>query len=55
VYDALTSERVYKPAVSHAEAAELIRRDSGYHFDPKLVQAFEQCPQEFERIRRAST
>lgn len=54
VYDALTSERVYKRAMTHAEAMELIRRESGKQFDPLLVQAFEGCAPEFERIRRAS-
>lgn len=40
VYDALVSERVYKPAYSAAEALEIIRKESGLSFDPKLAEAF---------------
>ena len=40
VYDALTTRRVYKPAVSHDKAAEVIRDGSGTHFDPKVIDAF---------------
>ena len=34
VYDALTSARVYKPAMTHAEASKVIREGSGTQFDP---------------------
>jgi putative two-component system response regulator len=40
VYDALTSKRVYKNALSHAVAVNIIVEGSGSHFDPMLVQAF---------------
>ncbi|GHU92344.1 two-component system response regulator [Clostridia bacterium] len=40
VYDALTSERVYKPAFSHERAVEIIKGDGGVHFDPKLTEIF---------------
>jgi putative two-component system response regulator len=40
VYDALTTKRVYKPAMSHEEASQIIRDSSGFHFDPDIVQAF---------------
>jgi len=39
VYDALTSERVYKPAMPHKEAIGIITHDAGAHFDPKIVDA----------------
>lgn len=42
VFDALTSHRVYRPAFSVDEAVEMIREGSGSHFDPRVVQAFEQ-------------
>jgi putative two-component system response regulator len=42
-YDAITSERPYKPAYSPARARELIRHDSGRHFDPLVVAAFNVC------------
>lgn len=40
VFDALTSVRPYKPAWSVAETLELLRRESGKHFDPHLVELF---------------
>jgi len=40
VYDALTSERPYKPAFDHEVARTLIRAQSGAHFDPDVVEAF---------------
>jgi response regulator RpfG family c-di-GMP phosphodiesterase/streptogramin lyase len=39
-YDAITSERPYKPALSHATALERIASDSGSHFDPELAGIF---------------
>ncbi len=40
VYDALTSKRVYKDAMSHAEASTIIHDGRGSHFDPRIVDAF---------------
>ncbi len=40
VYDALTSVRPYKPAYPTKKAKAIIRRDSGRHFDPVIVEAF---------------
>ncbi len=40
VYDALISERPYKSAMSHEKAIEIIKNDSGTHFDPALVEVF---------------
>ena len=51
VYDALTSARVYKPAMPHAEAARLIREGSGTQFDPQVVAAFERAASLFELTR----
>jgi diguanylate cyclase (GGDEF)-like protein/putative nucleotidyltransferase with HDIG domain len=42
VYDALTTQRSYKQAFSHLEAMEIMRRDSGRHFDPHLFAKFEE-------------
>ena len=40
MYDALTSKRVYKKPLSHEEAVEIIKSESGKHFDPEIVEAF---------------
>ena len=50
VYDALISKRVYKPAFSHENAVKLILEEKGTHFDPDVVDAFEQLQNEFQRI-----
>jgi HD-GYP domain-containing protein (c-di-GMP phosphodiesterase class II) len=39
-YDAMTSGRVYQPAVTHEDAVAELRRCSGSHFDPGCVEAF---------------
>jgi putative two-component system response regulator len=40
VYDALVSVRPYKKAFTHEEAVEIITKESGSHFDPKIVEVF---------------
>jgi putative two-component system response regulator len=40
VYDALVCERPYKKPFTHEQALGIIKKDSGTHFDPKLVEAF---------------
>ncbi len=40
VYDALSSKRVYKEAIPHREACEMIRAAAGTHFDPQVIAAF---------------
>ncbi len=40
VWDALTSERPYRPAWSRQEARAYIRDQSGRHFDPQVVELF---------------
>ncbi len=40
VYDALTSARPYRKAWTHAQAVEVILRDTGRHFDPAISAAF---------------
>jgi len=48
VYDALVSERPYKKAFTHKQAVDIIRKDSGTHFDPKIVEAFLNVAAAFE-------
>ncbi|MBE7433200.1 MAG: PAS domain S-box protein [Anaerolineales bacterium] len=40
VWDALTSDRPYRPAWSREQAFEYIREQSGKHFDPQVVEEF---------------
>ena len=40
VYDALVSERPYKHAFTHEKATDIIKEESGRHFDPRIVEAF---------------
>jgi len=39
-YDAMTSDRPYRKAMSHEEAVSELKRCSGTQFDPKVVTAF---------------
>ncbi|MGH7245222.1 MAG: HD domain-containing phosphohydrolase [Phycisphaerales bacterium] len=47
VYDALTSKRVYKPAMPHEEAVTMIVGGRGTQFDPVVVDALQQCESVF--------
>ena len=40
VWDALTSDRPYRPAWQREKVIEYIREGTGKHFDPKVVEAF---------------
>ncbi|HEX8714753.1 MAG TPA: HD domain-containing phosphohydrolase [Solirubrobacteraceae bacterium] len=40
VFDALTSDRVYRKAFSVEEAIQMMREQRGHHFDPVLLDAF---------------
>lgn len=40
VYDALTSERCYKPSYTKEAALEIMRKESGKQFDPILLDVF---------------
>lgn len=51
VYDALTTRRVYKPALPHQDACDVILANKGTHFDPQLVEAFARVQGEFARVR----
>jgi HD-GYP domain-containing protein (c-di-GMP phosphodiesterase class II) len=52
VYDALTSKRPYKRAMSHLESRAIIVSGSGSQFDPEVVAAFIRHEDEFEAISR---
>ena len=50
VFDALISERCYKPPMSSEEAFRIMSEKSGNHFDPKLVEVFLKHKEEFLTI-----
>jgi putative two-component system response regulator len=53
VYDALTSKRSYKTALTHEYAREFIGESSGSHLDPTVVDVFLEIEDEFNKIREA--
>jgi len=50
VYDALTSARVYKPAMSQEKALGIMREGRGTFFAPELIDALMALRSEFHRI-----
>lgn len=51
VFDALVSKRCYKEPFSFEEAMDIILKDAGTHFDPKVAEAFIAASDE---VRKAS-
>ena len=52
VYDALTTERRYKPAYTHEEASSFVEKESGRHFDPDIIQTFTEIKADFAKIAK---
>lgn len=50
VYDALVSKRCYKDAWDVSKALEILHKDAGSHFDPELVQCFEEIQDTVQAI-----
>ena len=50
VYDALISQRVYKDALPHDRAVQIVFQGRGAHFDPDMVDAFIEIQHEFAAI-----
>lgn len=50
VYDALTTERFYKPAYTHEKSRQIIIGLRTTHFDPEIVDVFLQLEADFRRI-----
>ena len=50
VYDAIISRRVYKPALTHDEAINIIGKGRGQQFDPDVVDAFIEIQDSFRNI-----
>lgn len=52
VYDALTTKRVYKDAVSYAQAVNMILKGECGIFSPKLLECFKHVTHQFEELAR---
>ncbi|MFH1109221.1 MAG: response regulator [Planctomycetota bacterium] len=52
MYDAITTRRVYKEAMSHDRAVAVILEGAGTQFDPAVVSAFANREGEFHRLAR---
>jgi putative two-component system response regulator len=50
VYDALTKNRIYRKAITHEEAYNIMVDGKGTYFDPGIVDIFENVQEEFKRI-----
>lgn len=50
VFDALVSKRSYKQQMSFDQAFEIIKKGSGGHFDPEIVNVFLSVRPEIERV-----
>jgi len=53
VFDALTSDRVYRAALPVRSATNMMRAERTSHFDPDMLDAFFDALEEVEAIRRA--
>lgn len=51
-FDALTTQRVYKPAFSLDHAIDLMRKHRGQHFDPTLLDTFFNSMDDILRIQK---
>jgi putative two-component system response regulator len=52
VFDALTSDRVYRSALPVKATIEMMQHERGHHFDPELLDAFLQARPEIEAVRQ---
>ena len=52
VFDALTSDRVYRAALPIKTAVKMMQDERGQHFDPELLDAFFLAQPQIEQIRR---
>ncbi len=51
VWDAITSDRVYRKAMSYDEAVKIIKQGRGTHFDPQVVDTFLELLPEIVSVR----
>jgi putative two-component system response regulator len=52
VYDALRCRRLYKPALPHGAAVQIMTQNSPGQFDPEILEVFKQVAAKFEAIFR---
>ncbi len=52
VYDALRTERPYKPAYPHEKCVQIIKEGSGSQFDPKIIGAFLDIEKQFDTTHK---
>ncbi|HUX36454.1 MAG TPA: HD domain-containing phosphohydrolase [Rectinemataceae bacterium] len=50
-YDALTSNRCYRPAFDHQQTCRMIQEGSDAHFDPEIIGAFMTIEGQFRQVR----
>ena len=55
VFDALTSDRPYRPAFAPAEALHMMREEAGHAFDPTLFAVFEHLVPTFQGFVAAAS
>ena len=53
VYDALRSQRCYKPPFPHEKSSAIIISDSGSHFDPAVVEVFTELQEQLALTRES--
>ena len=54
VYDALVSDRPYRKAMEHQDAVKIIMENSGKHFDPALINVFEDISDKYSDFSTAA-
>jgi response regulator RpfG family c-di-GMP phosphodiesterase len=52
VYDALRCRRLYKPALPHSAAVQIVMQNSPGQFDPAILEVFQQVAPRFDAIFR---
>lgn len=55
VYDALRSQRCYKPPFDHEKSIAIMQKGRGTHFDPLAFDAFSRCEQRIIEISKQYT
>ena len=54
VYDAVVNDRVYRKGLNHVDVYRIISNGRGIHYDPCVVDSFENCHRKFYELSSAS-